>query len=585
MNAMNPKNTFFAFFYVSKWFAGQLMRAQAATIFIVFSILLLLLLLAPAVWASPGHDHGDESAVATGTASPRVTSHSDLFELVGVVDKGEMTIFLDRYATNEPVKDAKIEIETGNIKGVAAVQPDGSYVFKNDVLTKPGELAVSFTVVAGQDADLLVGDLKIGSPADDHAHDEAGKPWKRWAVYAGSALLLIAIAAAVLRRRRRTSTFASNTAVLMAACALFVGASTSFEAKAGPGHDHGEEAAPAGNSNAPKRQLDGSVFLPKPSQRQLQIRTEMVEEKSLPKSIELTGRVIADANAGGKVQPTQAGRIEAGPRGLPTLGQAVRKCEVLALVRTSSSAIERANQQSQTSELRSNLELARKRVARLEQLEGTVPQKDIEAARLDVTSLQQRTAAISGSVQATEALVAPVSGVIAAANVVAGQVVDARELLFEIVDPSRLSVEASAFDAALIGNIASASIAAAQGNVALQFTGAGRTLREGAIPLLFRTATGKDALSPAPLPFAINQPVKVIVQTKELVKGFAVPNASVIKNASNQDMVWVHTGAETFVPRTVRVTPLSGNTVSVVDGLKAGDRVVTQGAPLVNQVR
>ena len=33
---------------------------------------------------------------------------------------------------------------------------------------------------------------------------------------------------------------------------------------------------------------------------------------------------------------------------------------------------------------------------------------------------------------------APVSGVIASASVVAGQVVDARELLFEVIDPTRL---------------------------------------------------------------------------------------------------------------------------------------------------
>jgi len=59
----------------------------------------------------------------------------------------------------------------------------------------------------------------------------------------------------------------------------------------------------------------------------------------------------------------------------------------------------------------------------------------------------------------------------------------------------------------------------------------------------------------------------------------------VVKNASNQDMVWVHTSAEVFQPRTTRVVPLDGTTVSVVDGLKAGDRVVTQGAPLINQVR
>ena len=162
---------------------------------------------------------------------------------------------------------------------------------------------------------------------------------------------------------------------------------------------------------------------------------------------------------------------------------------------------------------------------------------------------------------------------------------DAREVLFEIVDPSRLSIEASAFDAALVGNIASASVASSQGSVALQFAGAGRTLREGAIPLLFRTEPGKDALPLAPLPFAINQPVKVVLQTKEVVKGFAVPTSAVVKNTSNQDMVWVHTGAETFVPRTVRVAPLTGSTVSVTDGLKAGDRVVSQGAPLINQVR
>ena len=87
------------------------------------------------------------------------------------------------------------------------------------------------------------------------------------------------------------------------------------------------------------------------------------------------------------------------------------------------------------------------------------------------------------------------------------------------------------------------------------------------------------------MPLAVHQPVKVIVQTKEMVKGFAVPAAAVIKNASNQDMVWVHTGAETFVPRTVRAVALSGNTMTVIDGLKADDRVVTQGAPLLNQVR
>ena len=556
----------------------QTIRAQSAIL--IAALVVVLTTFFSSAWAGEGHDHGDAPAAATGTAAPRLTSHSDLFEVVGMVEGNEMKIYLDRFATNEPVTDAKIEVEIGNIKGIAAAQADGSYIFKNDVFTKPGDLSVSFTVIAGKDADLLAGDLKIDGPVNDHAHDEAAKPWLRWAAYAGGALLLAAIVFVAMRRRRRAATFGSNAAFLLAACTLIVSTTASFVAIAGPGHDHGEESVPAASGNAPKRQADGGVFLPKLSQRQLGIRTVAVEEASLPKAVELTGRVVADANAGGKVQPTQAGRIEAGPRGLPTLGQAVRKGEVLAVVRASTSAIERANQQSQSTELKSNLELAKKRLLRLEQLEGTVPAKDIEAAKSDVSSLQQRSEAIGASLVALEALVAPVSGVIASSHVVAGQVVDAREVLFEIVDPNRLSVEASAFDAALVGNIASASIASTQGNVALQFAGAGRTLREGAIPLLFRAKPGKGTLH-----LAVNQPVKVILQTKEVVKGFAVPTSAVVKNTSNQDMVWVHTGAETFVPRTVRVVPLSGSMMSVTNGLEAGDRVVSQGAPLVNQVR
>ncbi|RYY81089.1 MAG: efflux RND transporter periplasmic adaptor subunit, partial [Comamonadaceae bacterium] len=114
---------------------------------------------------------------------------------------------------------------------------------------------------------------------------------------------------------------------------------------AAPGHDHGD-VAPAAASNAPRRLPDGSVFLPKTSQRQLAVRTLLTERRQAPRTVELTGRVVMDPNAGGRVQPTQAGRVEAGPRGLPRLGQFVRKGEVLAVVRSSASAIERANQQA-----------------------------------------------------------------------------------------------------------------------------------------------------------------------------------------------------------------------------------------------
>ncbi len=349
-------------------------------------------------------------------------------------------------------------------------------------------------------------------------------------------------------------------------------------ALAGPGHDHGAPPA-APSANGPQRLPDGSVFLPKPAQRQLGVRTLPTEAAALPRSFELNGLVVMDPNAGGKVQPLNAGRIEPGPRGLPSAGQAVRKGEVLAYVVSSAAPIERSNQAAQLAELRAARSLADKRVARLKELADTVPRKDIEAAESEAQSLAERIAALDTAVAPREPLVAPVSGVIASASVVAGQVVDARELLFEIVDPARLRIEALAFDTAIASDVGSASIAIGNDRVPLVFIGAARSLREQALPLVFRAQASALAA------LAVGQPVRVFVQGKTQVQGIAVPAAALMRNPANQTIVWVKTAPERFEPRVVTTAPLDGVRVAVTSGLQAGDRVATQGATLINQVR
>ena len=349
-------------------------------------------------------------------------------------------------------------------------------------------------------------------------------------------------------------------------------------AHAGPGHDHGEAPA-APSANGPQRQPDGSVFLPKPAQRQLGVRTVVTAAAELPRTVELSAKVLMDPNAGGKVQPLNAGRIEPGPRGLPNPGQVVRKGEVLAYVVPSAAPIERSNQAAQLAELRAAKALTDKRIARLQELVDTVPRKEIEAAESESASLSARIAAVGSGLSTREALLAPVSGVIASAHVVAGQVVDARELIFEIVDPSRLRIEALAFDAAIASNIGAATMALGNQRMALTFIGASRSLREQALPLAFRAqGAALDQL-------AVGQPVRVFVQTKDKVKGIPVPVGSLMKNPANQTVVWVKTAPERFEPRTVTAEPLDGVNAAVTSGLEPGDRVATQGATLINQVR
>jgi len=348
-------------------------------------------------------------------------------------------------------------------------------------------------------------------------------------------------------------------------------------APAGYGADAAARTTAAGGSS-PARLPDGSVLMPKGTQRQLAIRTDIAKLEEHAQSVELNGRVIADPNAGGPVQASQPGRVESGPRGFPMLGQKVARGQVLAYLRPVANAIERGNQQAQLAELTSQLGLADKRVKRLEDLEGSVPRKEIDAARAEFTSLGQRKNAVDASLNQREALIAPVTGVVSAAAARAGQVVEARETLFEIVDPNRLLVEALAYDAAVAVNIAGASGATSGGALSLAYLGGGAQLREQALPLRFR-------ITP-PLPrLAVGQPVKVIAQLKQQIKAVAVPVGALVRNASGETVLWVHKEAERFVQKRVRSQPLDAARVAVISGIDEGERIVTSGAAALAQVR
>ena len=327
-----------------------------------------------------------------------------------------------------------------------------------------------------------------------------------------------------------------------------------------------------------QRLADGSLFVPKAVQRQLGLRTLLAEVKDLAVTVEFNGKIIADPNFSGRVQASQPGRIEPGTKGLPTLGQKVLKGQVLAWLRPVASSIERGNQQAQFAELESQLAIAERKVQRYAQLEGTVPQAAIDAARFELEASKKRRAAVGASINVPEALVAPVSGIVSATNAVLGQVVEAKEILFEVVDPARLAVEALAYDPALTIGIASASVALPGGALELQFVGAGRQLREQAIPLLFRVKSQN-------VPVAVGQPVKVITKTSRTSKGAAMPQAALIKSGAGETAVWIHTEAERFVLRKVSYQTLDATTVALTSGVVNDERVVTEGAGLLAQVR
>jgi hypothetical protein len=187
-----------------------------------------LLLASLSAMAAPGAHgpNGEHLDVPTpmhaASALPRVEANTEAFELVAELRPGELAIVVDRYESNEPVLGARLDIESGSLKAVAAFRAEqGDYVVTDAAMLKalaaPGEHGLVFTLVAGTDSDLLDGTLvsATGSAAaaaaagdhghahggDDHGHDDE-LARAAWTAAAVAALGLVG-GVAWWRQRRR----------------------------------------------------------------------------------------------------------------------------------------------------------------------------------------------------------------------------------------------------------------------------------------------------------------------------------------------------------------------------------------------
>lgn len=353
---------------------------------------------------------------------------------------------------------------------------------------------------------------------------------------------------------------------------------------AGPGHDHGDEAPATVLGDGPKREASGAVFLPKPAQRQLGVRTQEVSLQTLAKVVELNGKVATDPQTGGIVQTTMGGRFMPMEEGIPQLGQTVKKGQILGYVHRHQSPLEQSAQKAQVVQLSSQLGLAERRFERIQKLADTLPKKELESARAEVQSLKDQISALSSGISSREALLAPTSGVVASSSAMSGKVFAEGDVIFEVMNPNVLRVEASWFEPGAVPGFSSASIQAGASGadpavVKLKFLGASGSVKDQTLTLAFESRDVKNMILPQ------GQLLKVYGELAQKVEGISVPSASVVKNSSNQSIVWVKSAPEIFEPKVVLTEPLNGHQVMVRSGLSGSERVVVQGASLINQVR
>jgi RND family efflux transporter MFP subunit len=565
---------------------GALRRFGAA-------LVALALLTAP-ILAHEGHDHGPAQVAPAGPANPRVALTSDLYEAVGLLRGERLTLYLDRFGTNEPVTDAKVAVTLGGEGEIAAEPgPDGTYLLASPKLSGAGPLEIVVSVTGQAGDDLLIGTLNRPEPAMAAAPTPtsaagrtvhvAGIDVPLAYVIAGVALAIGFLLGLAVRGRGRLVPVAGVAVILVLA-------STAF-ALAHEGHDHSNEAAKPATSgqptgDRPERLSDGSVFLPKPSQRILEVRTVVTKAATADRGTTLTGRIIPDPNRSGLVQSINGGRVSPPEGGnLPQLGQAVRRGDVLALVEAPIIAADRATLAERVGEIEQQTALAEARLARARRLlaTGAGTTVAVSDAELEVEGLKRRREVVREIRSAPEVLRAPVEGVVASSRVVAGQVVAAQDILFQIVDPKSMFVEAVVFhesDLPSLGTSEASAVTtdAAHGPLRLRYQGASRAMQQQAVTVQFAIVDPPPSLS-------VGQPVTVMAPSGKPESGIVLPREAVVRGGNGETLVWRHAEPERFEPRLVRTETLDAGRVIVRAGLKDGERVVVRGADLVNQIR
>jgi len=538
-------------------------------------------------FAHGGHEHGDEEKpLAVEQEVPRLTVESELFQLVGVNDGNTLTIYLDEYATNIPIENALVEITKDADTFIAEEISPAVYELKGEWLHEVGKHDLVISVTAGENIDLLLAELMVSAPSvDDNAENING--WKAYLQpELGIPLLIASGIGLLIGLFFRNAIFPATTATLF--LLMFVPVE---HAIAHEGHNHGEEEKQetVSNGNQPQRLPDGSVYLPKPSQRLLKIRTSIAEETEQARSSTLLGRIVANPTNKAVVQAVRDGRIEFPTSGPPVIGQQISKGEMIAKLIPILSPESLAGLAEQVGSLDQEIALTTQRLKNLNQIASVtvsggsgslsaVSKTQITELEVTLAELTKRRDKINAVSFGPVELIASSNGTVTSVTTQTGQVVSAGDTLVEIIDPKRVWVEAIAYPGQNLDESDKASVVLEDQSVLpLSFVSRSASLTAQAQTAFFKLE--KERAVP------LGTPVTVVLEDDEEQSSLLLPRDSVVRGSSGLQIVWIQEAPERFRPQIVETKTFDSINILILRGVTAGDRVVTQGASFLNQVR
>jgi len=355
-------------------------------------------------------------------------------------------------------------------------------------------------------------------------------------------------------------------------------------------------AADASSAEKPPESKEETIAFSKEQQWALDFATELVAGRELRENLRVAAETLPRAGGEAVVIAPVAGRLVV-DKALAA-GTAVEQGAELASVLPPVNAVsDLTSLQLAETEANVILEQAQRDRARAERLltAGAVPARRAEeartaeaTARARLEAAQTRLAQYDATRSAGSAEVgakrfsvrAPISGILAASNAVAGAIVEPGNVLFRIVDIDTLFVTGLVPEADLfkLRQLSSSEIEmpdTGQIRPANRLVAVGR-LVDSETP----TVSVTYEMDNHDHRLAMNQTVFLRLLLTSAGMMPAVPESAVIDDAG-RPVVFVQRGGETFQRRPVRLGVRNSGLVQVLEGVSPGDRVVTRGAYLI----
>ncbi len=328
----------------------------------------------------------------------------------------------------------------------------------------------------------------------------------------------------------------------------------------------------------------------------LDFSTVVATERALQGSIRVPAEVMARSGGDAEVATPFDGRVVFDRA--PIVGMSIEAGQILAsLVLPTNAAGDLPTLELAKAESAQSLELASRDRMRAERLTaaGAVPARRLEEARTLEANLAARLRAAEARLAQYEssrtaddgplggkrfAVRAPIGGILEAIKTAPGANVKAGEALFRIVDLDEV------FVAAIVPESEFPRVATLSG-AELEIPGVEQVMR---LTKLVRVGRVVDAVSRTfPVIYAlnnrdrrvaINQTVYVRLLFAPGKTGPVLPESALVDDGG-RPIVFVQSGGESFVRRSVTAGNRAGGMVEILAGVARGERVVSRGAHLI----